>query len=127
MHCCDYFNLTGHTGDPAFTIEVNQFTFGTGCLNEVGDHAKALSMQRVAVFTDQSVAKLPYLEQVKTKLRAAGLTCVVYDECAVEPTDASFQAAGNFARRQVRWLCLARRWQRDGHGESGKFIGHISR
>jgi hydroxyacid-oxoacid transhydrogenase len=98
MHCCDYFNLTGHTGDPAFTIEINQFTFGAGCLDEVGDHAKALGMTRVALFTDKAVAKLPYVSQVKAKILAAGIACEVFDECAVEPTDASFQAAGMFAR-----------------------------
>ena len=98
MHCCAYYNLTGHEGDSAFTIDVNQFTFGRGALNEVGDHAQALGLKRVAIFTDATVAKLPVLAQVKTKLAAAGIDAVVYAECSVEPTDASFQAAGVFAR-----------------------------
>jgi hydroxyacid-oxoacid transhydrogenase len=98
MHCCAYYNLTGHEGDPSFTVDVNQFTFGRGALNEVGDHAKALGMKRVAIMTDPTVAKLPVLAQVKNKLAAAGVDAVVYAECSVEPTDASFQAAGVFAR-----------------------------
>ncbi len=97
MHCCDYYNLAGHTGDPAFTIDVNRFTFGAGCLDEVGDHARALGMKRVALMTDKTVVQLPFFEHVKAQICAAGIDCVVYDECAVEPTDASFQAAGAFA------------------------------
>jgi hydroxyacid-oxoacid transhydrogenase len=98
MHCCAYYNLTGHEGDPAFTVEVNHFTFGRGALREVGDHAKALNMTRVAIITDAQVAKLPYLDTVKTALTHAGIAFAVYDECAVEPTDASFQHAGTFAQ-----------------------------
>ena len=37
--CCRYYGLdglTGHEGDSAFTVEVNHFTFGPGCLRETG-------------------------------------------------------------------------------------------
>ncbi len=97
MHCCDYYNLTGHAGDPAFTIEVNHFTFGRGAVKEVGAHARALGMRRVAIFTDATVATLPVVAQVQKIICAEGFDCVIYDACAVEPTDASFQAAGAFA------------------------------
>ena len=46
--CCRYYGLegvAGHEGDSAFTVEVNHFTFGPGCLREAGSHARALGMK----------------------------------------------------------------------------------
>jgi hydroxyacid-oxoacid transhydrogenase len=98
MHCCAYFNLPEHTGDPVFTVEVNHFSFGPGALRELGDHARALGMKRVALFTDATVAKLPCMETALASLHAAGVACVAYTQCVVEPTDASFVEAARFAR-----------------------------
>lgn len=96
MHCCQYYMVTGD-GDPAFTIELPQFSFGEGCLGEAGTQAKALALKRVAVFTDKRVAELPHIETVKQSLRREGIDFAVYDEVHVEPTDLSFQAAARFA------------------------------
>ena len=97
MHCCQYYMVTAE-GDPAFTIELPQFSFGEGCLGEAGAHAKSLSLGRVALFTDKRVAQLPHIETVKRSLREAGVDFAVYDEVQVEPTDVSFRAAAKFAQ-----------------------------
>jgi hydroxyacid-oxoacid transhydrogenase len=99
--CCRYYGLeglNGHTGDVAFTVEVNHFTFGPGCLREAGSHARALGMQRVGLFTDKTVRDLPYVATVKRSLEAAGCSVEIYWDCAVEPTGHSFMAAAKFAQ-----------------------------
>ena len=98
--CCRYYGLEGlsnHDGDPAFTVEVNHFTFGPGCLREAGSHARALGMRRVGLFTDKTVRDLPYVATVKRSLEAAGCSVEIFWECAVEPTGDSFMAAAKFA------------------------------
>ena len=40
--CCRFYGLEGLTGDKAdaaFSVEVNHFTFGSGCLREAGSQA----------------------------------------------------------------------------------------
>ena len=96
MHCCQYYLVSGD-GDPSFTIELPQVTFGAGCLAEAGAQAQALGLKRVGLFTDKRVARLPHVETVERALRAAGVDFARYDEAHVEPTDVSFQAAARFA------------------------------
>jgi hydroxyacid-oxoacid transhydrogenase len=98
--CCRYYGLQeleGHEGDASFSVEVNHFTFGPGCLREAGSHARALGMKRVALYTDKTVRDLPYVATVKRSLEAAGCDVAIYWECEVEPTDRSFKAAAKFA------------------------------
>ena len=97
MHCCQYYAVAGG-GDPSFTIELPQVTFGAGCLAEAGAHAQALGLKRVGLFTDKRLARLEHVATVEKSLRAAGIDVARYDEVHVEPTDASFQAAARFAR-----------------------------
>lgn len=98
MSCCHHYFAPGQGGDDAFTIDASTMTFGAGCLKEAGDQASALGMTRIALFTDPHVRTLPPVAAVIASLRAAGLDHVVYDEVAVEPTDASLQAAARFAQ-----------------------------
>jgi alcohol dehydrogenase class IV len=86
-------------GDIAFTVEAPKLKFGIGALREVGEDAKALGMSRVALYTDPRVAKLESVDTVVRVIRAAGLSVEVFDEVAVEPTDRSFKAGAEFARR----------------------------
>lgn len=97
MGCCHHYFAHVEGGDTAFAIDASHLVFGPGVLKEAGDHARALGMRRVALFTDRGIAKLPFLETVQASLRAAGVDFAVYDEVAVEPTDASFKAASRFA------------------------------
>lgn len=84
-------------GDRAFTFEATKETFGSGALAEIGAHARALGMTRVALYTDPRVAKMAAAATAEKSLRDAGIAVSVYDKVTVEPTDTSFKAAIRFA------------------------------
>ncbi len=96
MGCC-HFYAPSEGGDRAFAVDVSAIVFGAGALAEAGDHARALGMTRVALFTDKGLARLPHPETVRASLVAAGIDVAVYDEVHVEPTDRSFMDAARFA------------------------------
>src|SRR5215813_11964871 len=97
MPCCHAdFTLT-ETSDKAFTVGMPTFTFGAGCLGEAGEQARALDLNRVALFTDRTLRNSPHVATVRASLAAAGVDAVIYDEVVVEPTTASFKAAAAFA------------------------------
>lgn len=96
MSCCHYYAITeGH--EPAFAVDISSIVFGPGVLKEAGEHARALGMKRAALFTDKRVGALECVADALASLRSAGVDVVLYDECRVEPTDASFLAACLFA------------------------------
>ena len=97
MPCCHADFALTEQSDKAFTVGMPTFTFGAGCLAEAGEHARELSLQRVALFTDRNLRDSAYVATVRAALDAAGVDAVVYDEVMVEPTTASFQAASRFA------------------------------
>lgn len=106
MVCCHgYLPVEG--ADGAFTIDAASVTFGRGAIAEVGDRARALGCGRVALFTDRTLAGLPFLENARASLVSAGIDVVLYDEVEIEPTDASFLRAARFA-------------------SEGKFDGYVS-
>src|SRR4051794_18306089 len=90
------------SGDAAFSIDASNVVFGRGALAEVGDHVRSACMQsackRVALFTDRIVGALEHVAIARRSLEAAGLDVAVFDDVAIEPTDASFLAAAAFAR-----------------------------
>jgi hydroxyacid-oxoacid transhydrogenase len=93
--------LLPEDAETAFSVDASAITFGPGVLREAGDHARALGITRALIFTDRAVGALPLLAIVQRSLAAAGVDAVVYDEVAIEPTDASFLAAAS-AAREVR-------------------------
>jgi hydroxyacid-oxoacid transhydrogenase len=97
MPCChaDFAAVEG--SDRGFTVGMPTFTFGSGVLDDAGDHARDLGLKRVALFTDKLLASGPYVTTVKASLEAAGVDATVYCDVAIEPTDASFQEAARFA------------------------------
>jgi len=97
MACCHHYYLQTEGHESAFAIDVSSIAFGRGVLAEAGEHARALGMSRVALFTDATLAALPYVGRVRDSLQAAGLDVAVYDRSQVEPTDRSFLAAARFA------------------------------
>jgi hydroxyacid-oxoacid transhydrogenase len=97
MPCCHVDFAFTEASDKAFTVGMPTFTFGAGCLAEVGDQATDLSLRRVALFTDRGVAASAHLAKVRASLAAAGIGVTLYDEVAIEPTTASFKAAAKFA------------------------------
>ena len=82
----------------AFTVDASRITFGRGALGEVGDRARALGATRVGLFTDPRLRALPWFTELDGALRGAGLDVAVFDEVAIEPTDASLELAVRFAR-----------------------------
>ena len=107
MSCCHNYYVATEGHENVFSVDISSITFGHGVLKEAGEHAKTLGMSRVALFTDQTLASLPYVAQVRDALKAAGLNVVIYDEVRIEPTDQSFLAAAKFA-------------------SEGKFDGYVS-
>ena len=84
--------------ESVFSIDAASIVFGRGALAELGDHARAQGMRRVALFTDRGLARLACVETAQTALAEAGIDAVLYDAVAIEPTDASFLDAARFAR-----------------------------
>ena len=97
MSCCHQYFAPTEGGDTAFSVDISSITFDPGVLGEVGEHAKALGLKRIALFTDRRIAALPFFTLVREALRSAGIDAVPYDEVQVEPTDQSFLAAARFA------------------------------
>lgn len=97
MSCCHQYFAPTEGGDTAFSVDISSITFGPGVLREAGEHAKALGLKRVALFTDRRISALPFYAVVRDALRSAGIDVVTYDDVQVEPTDQSFLAAARFA------------------------------
>jgi hydroxyacid-oxoacid transhydrogenase len=95
MTCCHYALIEGN--ESAFSVDPASIAFGAGVLAEAGEHLRALTCRRVALFTDPVLADLEPVEVVVRSLRTAGIDAVVYRDVHVEPTDVSFRAATEFA------------------------------
>jgi hydroxyacid-oxoacid transhydrogenase len=85
------------TFESAFTMDTSSIKFGPGVTREVGADMAALGVKRVMVVTDPRIAKLEPVAITLESLRAAGIDAVLFDAVRVEPTDASFKAAIQFA------------------------------
>ena len=97
MVCCHLYQ-PAEGNETAFSVNTNAITFGRGCLSEVGNLAQSFGMKRIAVMTDRVIRTLPLMHTVLQALKEANIDAVVYDEVRVEPTDASFKTASQFAR-----------------------------
>ena len=97
MICCQGYAFT-EGGDTTFEVDTSRIKYGSGALYEVGSDAKDLGMTRVMLVTDPVLANSSFVKTVADSLRGAGLDVALYDDAHVEPTDASFGAASEFAR-----------------------------
>ncbi len=61
MGCCHYYAPSAG-GDTAFSIDISAITFGLGVLSELGDHARARGIERVALMTDKVLGGVGYGE-----------------------------------------------------------------
>ncbi|MBA3392462.1 MAG: iron-containing alcohol dehydrogenase [Deltaproteobacteria bacterium] len=95
---CAHLAATAAGCETAFTVDASRVTFGRGCLAEVGVRARALGMTRAALFTDRQLRSSPWFAEVHASLRAVAIETAIFDDVAIEPTDASFEAAAQFAR-----------------------------
>lgn len=83
--------------ETAFSMDTSSIKFGPGVTREVGADMAALGARRVMVVTDPNLVKSDAVTITLDSLRAEGIDAVLYDRVRVEPTDASFQDAIQFA------------------------------
>lgn len=84
--------------ETVFTWGAPQLVFGRGAFDEVGQHAAALGVRRVAVVTDAGLSRTDLPERAVRSLYAAGIASIAYADVHIEPTDASLREAGAWAR-----------------------------
>ncbi len=84
--------------ETAFQFSASPIRFGPGVTREVGYDLRALSARRVLLIIDPALRPLPAGQSVMQALLASRIDHEVFDEVAVEPTDASFQRAAEVAR-----------------------------
>ena len=85
--------------DYAFEMAASSVRFGPGVTREIGYDLKEWGVTRVAVITDPIIAKLLPAQRVFESLEDQGIRYSVFDRVRVEPTDASFLEAINFAKQ----------------------------
>ena len=90
--------MTSAQGDRVFSVGASNIVFGPGARHELGDHAAALGLRRVLLFTDAVLAAGETVTDAVASLRAAGIEVEVFDAVSVEPTDRSFAAAAEVAQ-----------------------------
>ena len=94
---CQHYYRASLGGESAFAIDPAAVVFGRGALREVGAHAKAAGLRRVALFTDAQIRALPLFETAAGALRDAGVDFDVFDAVRIEPSDVSLLDAARFA------------------------------
>ena len=90
--------MVHHQLETAFTMDTSSIKFGPGSTREVGFEIARLGARRVALVTDPRMARLEPVSVVQESLRAEGVDFALFDEVEIEPTDASFKAAIEFAQ-----------------------------
>lgn len=81
------------TKESVFTWRAPPVKFGAGALDELGSDVAALGARRALLVTDPHLAAIGLAQRARDSLSAAGVSVQVYDQVAVEPTDASITAA----------------------------------
>lgn len=85
----------------AFEMASSSIRFGRGVTKEIGQDLLALGLTKnVCIVTDPNMANLPPMKTVMDSLTRAGVEFEVFDEVAVEPTDASMQIAIDFCKKK---------------------------
>ena len=84
--------------DTAFEMAASTVRFGVGVTREVGMDLKEMGARLVLVLTDPLVSGLPPVRTVLDSLEQHGVSFALYSRVRVEPTDASFLDAIEFAR-----------------------------
>ena len=85
------------TFETAFTMDASSIKYGPGVTREVGHDMKELGAHRVMVVTDPNLADSEPVSVALEALREKGIDAALFDEARVEPTDASFKRAIQFA------------------------------
>lgn len=84
--------------DTAFEMAQSTIRFGEGITREVGMDLKDRGLRRVMVLTDATLRELPPVHTALESLAREGVEYALFDQVRVEPTDASFRTAIEFAQ-----------------------------
>ena len=84
-------------GDTAFEMATSGIRFGEGVTREVGMDLSEWGMNRVMVLTDPKLRDLAPATKVLESLSSEKIEHELFDRIRVEPTDASFREAIDFA------------------------------
>jgi alcohol dehydrogenase class IV len=89
--------MTEYRTETVFTWGAPPLKFGVGALDEIGFDCAQLGLERVLIVTDEGVAATGVPHRAAEAMQQAGLKPTVFSGVHVEPTDASFRAAAQFA------------------------------
>ena len=84
--------------ETVFTWTAPPLVLGRGAFDEIGQHARAMGLRRVAVVTDAGLAQTDLPARAVRSLDSAGIASTLYDRVHIEPTDESIEAAASWAR-----------------------------
>jgi len=85
--------------DTAFQMAASNVRFGRGITHEIGMDLVNLGVRRTMVVMDPALTSTEVGETVRRALSERSVGHELYDEVSIEPTDASFEAAAEAARR----------------------------
>jgi hydroxyacid-oxoacid transhydrogenase len=83
--------------EEVFTLEATPLRFGRGAADEAGWELSRLGVGRALLVSDPGVVRAGITQRVRSAVEAAGVSVAVWDRVRVEPTDASFREAAEFA------------------------------
>ncbi len=83
--------------ETGFTMDASSIKYGRGMTHEVGWEMKRLGSRRVMVVTDRNLAGSEAISITLEALQEEGIEPVLFDRVRVEPSDASFKDAIQFA------------------------------
>ncbi|WP_314177859.1 hydroxyacid-oxoacid transhydrogenase [Streptomyces winkii] len=89
--------------ETVFTWGAPPLKFGAGAADEIGFDMAQYGARRVLVLTDPGVAALGIPQRVAENLTKYGLDAEVFDAVHIEPSDASFAGAVEYARARGPW------------------------
>ncbi len=89
--------------ESVFTYGAPLLKFGPGASDEIGHDLSTYGVRRALVITDPGVAATGHPQRVAEQMAGFGIAAEVFDRAHVEPTDASFAEAIEFARDSGPW------------------------
>lgn len=85
--------------DTAYEIATSNIRFGPGTTKEIGMDLKDRGLKRIMVLTDPNLREQAPVQTALAAIAEAGVEYALFDQVRVEPTDASFKAAIEFAQQ----------------------------
>ena len=82
-------------------LAISNIRFGNGVTREVGLDLAERGARRVMVLADPNLIQLDPVQAVRESLESAGISYLLFDRIAIEPTDASFKDAIRTAQSET--------------------------